>query len=325
MALWHKRISALCAAALAAALFSPAPGRAAEKLVMTFVQGNAVYWDIDVAIEKGFLAAEGFAPEIVAMQSSPGGIQEAVGHSVHFAGGSPEPVIDAYERGATDLGFLAAPVRGVDWTFNVRPEIKAVADLKGKTIGVSAIRGGEAELTRKILAEKGLKRGDYDMLLVGVSPLKLAALERGSIAAAALLQPSGLIAASQGFPTLIDFSEIETYPYPTYAVGRAWAHEGEHGRRVSRALVKAEQWLADPANRAEAVAILRKYAKRDEKLLQQTYDMFFVRHKIMVTDGKVDLAGIGRLLAILEEEGDVKGKPDPGKYMIPASDGGLSF
>jgi hypothetical protein len=64
----------LLAALLGAALLSVgqlhAQGPTPEKLVISYVPGNAIYWDIDVAIEKGFFKDEGFAPEVVIFQSS---------------------------------------------------------------------------------------------------------------------------------------------------------------------------------------------------------------------------------------------------------------
>lgn len=313
----------LCLAVLASTALPPAVA-AGDKLAISYAQANAVYWNLDVAIERGFLRDEGFEPERIAMQSSPGSIQEAVGQSVQLAAASPEPLINAVERGAADLGILMAPTRKVDWTLNVRPEIKQISDLKGKRVGVSVIKGGEAWLTRELLEKAGLHRGEYTFLQAGISPLKLAALERGSIAAAVLLQPSGMLAEAGGFPALLTFTGMESYPYPIYAVSRGWAHEREHGVRLSRAIVNANRWLADRANRGDAVAILQKYTKQDPKLLDQTYEMFFVKDDIYVLDGKVDLAGLARLLKGMAADGDVKGDPDPRKYMIAAADGGLS-
>jgi hypothetical protein len=65
----------LLAALLGATLSSAGPLRAQapspEKLVISYVPGNAIYWEIDVAIEKGFFKDEAFAPEVVIFQSSP--------------------------------------------------------------------------------------------------------------------------------------------------------------------------------------------------------------------------------------------------------------
>ena len=50
---------------------------------------------------------------------------------------------------------------------------------------------------RRLVAARGLTPKDYQVLQVGISPLKLAALKRGSIAASVLLQPSASLASAR--------------------------------------------------------------------------------------------------------------------------------
>jgi hypothetical protein len=62
------RIATMASAILLGSLFEVGPLsaqdlRRPEKLVISYVPGEAIYWDIDVAIEKGFFKDEGFAPE----------------------------------------------------------------------------------------------------------------------------------------------------------------------------------------------------------------------------------------------------------------------
>ena len=85
--------SRLAAALLLATLVGASPLRAQqaspEKLVISYVPGNAIYWDIDVAIEKGFFKSEGFAPEVVIFQSSPQSIQLLVAGCLLYTSPSP--------------------------------------------------------------------------------------------------------------------------------------------------------------------------------------------------------------------------------------------
>lgn len=296
---------------------------AADSLVLSYVTGNAIYWDLDVARDRGFFREEGFDPSFVALQSSPSGIQQVLAGAVTLSASSPEPSIDAYERGGTDLGIIAAPSAGVDWTLNVRPDIKSLADLNGKRIGVSAMKGGEPLLLRQLLSKAGLSPKDYTLIQIGVSPLKLSALNKGSIDAAPLLPPSGLVAANNGLPVIADFSEIPGYPYPVYNVSRKWAREDNRGKRVSRAIVRAQVWLHDPANKAEAIAIFRKYTKQSEDIAEKAYQLYFGPKGIFLKNGAVDLSGLRRLLTAMKEEGGLKGEIKAEKYVIAREYGGL--
>src|SRR3984893_7885342 len=94
------RIAGMAGALLLASLFGAGSLRAQElrppeKLVNSYVPGNAIYWDIDVAIEKSFFKDEGFAPEVVIFQSSPQSIQLLVAGEVQLAGAQPEALLAA--------------------------------------------------------------------------------------------------------------------------------------------------------------------------------------------------------------------------------------
>lgn len=321
------RLVAASAVLWAAFLFQPgtvAAETAPEKLAISVAVGNAIYWDVFCAVENGFFKEEGFSPEYVTMNSSTNSTQNLVAGAVNLQGGSPEPVLDAVERGA-EIGILVAASAKANGPFIVRPEIASFADLKGKTIGVSAPKGGEMWMLQKLLAQNGLPPGQYDTIPVGLSPAKFAALERGAIAGAILLEPSGQLAISNGYHLLSDFWVLDTYPYPTYAVARAWAREDHQGLRAARAIVKGQRWLNDPADHAAAVAILEKATKQKPAVAEATYKELIESQHFFVADGKVDLQGITRLIGAMREQGDIKGNPDPKKYMIAPEDGGLSF
>lgn len=308
----------------AVALLGAAPANAAaENLAISVAVGNAIYWDVFVAVERGFFKAEGFDPHYVSMTSSTNSTQNLVAGAVNLQGGSPEPMVDAVERGG-QIGILCAASKRSSGLLMVQPDIKKPADLKGKRLGVSALKGGEMRELRELLSRNGVTPHDYQVIQIGISPVKYAALQRGSIAGAVLLQPSAMVAEKNGFHALLSFWSVESYPYPVYAVGRAWAHAEQHGQRVSRAIAKAHAWLIDPANRAAAVAILQKTTRRSHEIADGTYQQMIATDHFFVPGAKVEIAGISRLLDEMRKEGDLKGHPDPKKFLIPASDGGLS-
>lgn len=301
-------IATIAGLLLAAAAALPAP--AAEELRITYAAPNAIYWDTDIALEKGYFKAEGFEPKIIPLQSSVSSTQQLLSGDTHLSGGSPEPIIQAYMRGASDVALLTAGCNKVDWFFVVTPDIKTMADLKGKKIGVSAMRGGESTLVRQMLDRAGLKYGtDYTFIQVGISPLKYAAMIKGSIAGAALFQPSGYLALSKGMKELVDMSELAAYPFPIFAVSRKWAAAGDRAARVIRALHKAQTFLHDPANRKEATAILAKYTKAAPGLAEKTVAYYLDKAKLYNTDTKLDRAGLARLVDIMIEQQLLAKKP----------------
>ena len=321
------RLLAVAALLLGAAL--PVGTKAAEAgatpLILGYVNANSVYWDLDVAIDHDFFRNEGFAPEIVPPQSSPQAIQLLISRSIDLAAAQPEPLIAAVTRGANEIAAFAAPNDRPDWFLNVRPEIKSWADLKGKTLGVSALRVGEFWLTRRLLAAQGLTQADWNVIQVGTSPSKFAALQKGSIAGAVLFQPLAQQAVKDGFPKLAAYDTVGRYPPILYVVSRQWATKNGNGARLGRVIERAHAWLQDPKNRDEAIASLARHTKRDADILGSIYDLYFVTGKIFSRNGAVDKAAMGQLVSLMVENGEIPqaAAPRPGQYLIQVENGGL--
>jgi len=307
------------------AAIEPVQSVQAEELRLTYARPNAVYWDIDVAIEKGFFKAEGFETKSIRLQSSVGSTQALIAGTTHLAATNPEPVIASYERGAKDNAIFLAPVTGLAWSFVGAKGVNSFADLKGKKIGVSALKGGESSLIEALAAKHGLKRSDYSYIRIGITPLKFKALKSGGIGAAVLFQPTGLLAISTGMTNLANFSELTAYPYPIYAVNKSWAMANNHGARLARAIIKAQKFINNPANKAEAKAILAKYTKKTPAIVEATYQLFLHQAKTFNNDGHIDKAGIERLVKQMVKGKILKSAPAGGvdKYILPLSKVGL--
>lgn len=326
MVLTRRRFMATAAAAATATVVvtKPAVAQGAQKTVISFVPGNSIYWNIDVAVEKGLFKEAGFDPELTAIQSSPHSIQQAIIGASHIAVGQPETFVAAVERGGTVLGAMAAPMNRADWALNVQPDIKSLKDLKGKVIGVSALRNAEVWMTTQMLDKAGLKKGEYDYKVVGVSPQKVAALKSGSIAATILFQPSAELAVKEGYPALATYGGIRAYPSILYVINKEWAAKDNSGTRLAGVIRKSHDWLWNPANKEEAISILMKYTKRDKDILEKVYAMYFTGQKIYSRTGEIELAGLNTALADMATDGLITSPAPPAaKYVLDKNLGGL--
>ncbi|HEY2228527.1 MAG TPA: ABC transporter substrate-binding protein [Xanthobacteraceae bacterium] len=324
------RPAKIAGAILLTALFGAGPLYAQdvrqEKLVVSYVPGNAIYWDIDTAIEKGFFKDEGFAPEVVIFQSSPQSIQLLVAGEVQLAGAQPEALLAAVVHGSKGFAVISSPAERPDWLLVGRPDIKALTDLKGKYFGTGGLQLGENWWTWKALAKAGVAPTDFSMLVVGTSAQKFAALKRGSIAFTVLFQPTAQLALAEGMSALYRFSDGEAFASILYSVAATWAQQADHGQRLQRALRRAHDWLYDPLNRAEAIAILQKYTKRAPDLLAPIYDLYVAKDAILSRDGAVITADIDKVIAQMAENGAIPPgtKVSPDLYLLPKQFGGLA-
>ncbi len=325
MALTRRGFVAATAATFV--LAKPAVLRASDPLVISTVPANSIHWVHDVAVEKGFFKQVGFEPQIATLQSSPQSIQLAIGGAYQVATSQPEPFVAAVERGAQALAAISAPMNRADWTLNGAPGVRGLADLKGKVIGVSSLRTSEVWLTTQLLERNGLRKGEFDFLTAGTSPAKVTALQKGSLAAAVLYQPTAELAATQGLQVLARYGDLRSYPPILYVVNREWAAKDGAGKRVAEAIQRGHEWLWDPANRAEAIRILAKYTHREQALLERVYEDYFVTGMIYAKRGEIELAGFDLALADMARDGEIIKPPAPSatKYVLPRELGGLSI
>lgn len=293
-----------------------------EELLIGFAAPNQVYSAVYVAIDQGFFADEGFDAEVVLTQSSTGAVQQAAAGSVQFAGATPDAAIFGMEQGAP-VTIVSSTIKGSPLSVVGGPDVTEWEDLRGQTIGVSALKGGEIALLRQLLSEHGLEEGDdYDVIVSGATPAKAAALNEGSVAAAVLFSPTDFALEAQGFNILGSTAELETadqMPLIVYLVNDDWVGDDDRGERLGRVLVRANAWLQDPANRDEAVEIFAAAADQAPEHVAATYELWFDEFGIGTPDGQVTPEEIRTTLEMMAADGDVpEPLPDPGEFIDPS-------
>jgi ABC-type nitrate/sulfonate/bicarbonate transport system substrate-binding protein len=303
-------LSLACGLALLGANAMQAPGARAqemETLHFSYPESNAFYWDFDVAREKGYFKDEKFELSHVTGAGTPQVIQMLISGDLQLVTPQPDALLIANSRGGKDLAVIAQPALMPDWILVGKKGIKDIKDLKGQILGLSALNGSEHKLAEQVLAEHGVKKGEFSVIVAGLTPAKYAALQTGSVAAAVLYQPTAQLALKEGFPDLYRFTKLKAaYPPSYYAVNRKWAAEKNHGERILRVLKRSHDFLWDPKNKAEAISILKKYTKRDEALLEKIYEQYFVTDKLYSRDAKVSVTGMQTIIDEMVERGDLK-------------------
>lgn len=261
-------------AALAALLILALPAGAAERVVSGTLGGQAPLWPFYIAMDKGFLAAEGIDLEINFAPSPAQVIQQLTAGSIDVAisVGSDEPVL-AIDKGAS-LAIVRIIGERPPYAVIAKPAIKTLADLKGKTIA----SGSSVDITdaylRRMMGAVGLKPGDYDTLAGGVAAARYAALQAGAADAAMVLPPLNFRAEKAGFRTIALAADyVQDFPFTAMAVLRPWAEAHKDAvRRIIAATDKSVAWFDDPANREAAIEILVKVGKAGREDAEASYD-----------------------------------------------------
>ena len=97
--------------------------------------------------------------------------------------------------------------------------------------------------------------------------------------AALLTQPFDFHAEAQGYRKLLDIGAYgKEYGFLTVLARPQWLRDNpDTARGYLRALAAAVDWLYDPANRDEAIAILARETKLDPAIATKTYNYYIRR------------------------------------------------
>ncbi|MGB6341362.1 MAG: ABC transporter substrate-binding protein, partial [Xanthobacteraceae bacterium] len=140
---------------------------------------------------------------------------------------STESVIaDAYNGGVFRL--VAGNSQRPPHFIIAQPEIKTLADLKGKLMGVVSMHEGTTFFVPDIAKKAGLNPGDIRIEAVGGSPTRMRLLKERKIDAGMQPYPLSYEADAQGFSNLGPVADIvPDYQFSAVIVDEDWARANE--------------------------------------------------------------------------------------------------
>jgi ABC-type nitrate/sulfonate/bicarbonate transport system substrate-binding protein len=188
--------------------------------------------------------------------------------------------------------------------FFVQGDIKSFGDLRGRILVVDATDTAYALQVKKILAQHGLKEGDYTLKPVGAGVFRLKAMmEDKSNAGGILNLPFTVQAEQAGMKSLGRTTDL-LGPYQAagaYAM-RAWAQQNrETLERYLASYIEAVRWVRAPANKAENISILMDKLKLPNNVAGRTYEQLLDPAFGFTPDAKFDQVGYRNLMTLRAE------------------------
>ncbi|MFG1479138.1 ABC transporter substrate-binding protein [Xanthobacter sp. V4C-4] len=298
---------ALLGAPTAFAQTAPAPVR---PLTYGYISSTAYYWDVFAAIELGFAKEAGLDITATRIDSASQAIQTLVTGAVDIVSVPAELVIAAAEKGG-DVKAIGTETRRTSFSLVAQGDIRGYADLKGKAIAVTQLNEAAATMVRQLLKKNGLEADDYQLVALGATPNRFAALQNGGVAAALLSQPIDFKAVADGKVKLGDTADAFTGPYIVFAATGTWlkSHPEEAARFLAAAR-RGAQWLYDHKNRQAAIDILVKAIKSSPEDAAKTYDFYFGPDRVISPDLALTAADLKPYLDIRKSTDDPAGFVD---------------
>jgi NitT/TauT family transport system substrate-binding protein len=203
-----------------------------------------------------------------------------------------------------------------------QPEIKTLADLKGKTVLVDAPNTAYALQMKKIMLLGGVDPKDVQMKTGVTTPRRLQAMQDDKTLAATMLDPGSAARARRaGFNVLGTVpKDIGRYQSTGAFVLRKWAKE--HSDLLVRfiaANIEAQRWLMDPANKDKVIALFTS-DRQSPEIAAATYERQMHGLNGWTKDAQFDVEGFKNVLKIRADvEGSWGGKPPAPEKFYDAS------
>lgn len=252
----------------------------------------------------GFFAAEGLDVELVYTRGGSAALQALNGGAVDYAATAFDAAMNAFAKGADIVRFATTgrlPLFALATSPGNAPKIQGLKDLRGKTIGVSALGNADHAIALFLLAEAGVPGNEVRFATLGTNLYH--ALRLGQIDAGMVQEPALSLLEDQGARVIFNGMEIEDarrylggpYEFMGVAVRRDEVEKRrEEMKRLAAALAQGLKYV-QKAPVEELVNALPKelIAGGDREALGRTLKRY--RASLYPTEVTIDVAACERV------------------------------
>ena len=261
-------------AIIAALLAWAAPADTADKIRIGYsgaTVSNAMLWVTD---EGKLFQKNGIDPQIFYLQTTLGQTAMIAGEiDMCVYSGS---LLSSARLQGVDVVMVTSFLNKPLYRLVVRSEIKTVADLKGKRLGITRFGTVTDSMSRLLIGKLGLDPDkDVSYVQVGDVPVLLASLSTGRIIDGAIIQPPYYLkAVASGMRVLVNMQEMDL---PVQQTGlnttqRFIAKNPDIARRVVKSVIEGIHLMrTNPAVAKRALS--KRMQIKDEKEIDDTYQL----------------------------------------------------
>ena len=279
----RRRMACSVLVCLIVSLFAVEPARAVENVRVAYPSMSTSVFCLIIAQKEGYLKEEGLDAQLLSIRGEIA-IRTTLAGEVDFF---------------TNAGSaLAAAVRGVPvkivtvfqdkpgWDLIAQPDIKSVAQLRGKNIAVMSPEGSLAVVAREILRKNGIDpTKDVNLVTMGGDEVRFPALQTKSIQATLFNTAMSLKAQKEGFTKLAMASDYANLIEGGLSTSNDRIKQGpDKIFRFIRAALKGLNFFV--AKREPSIKYMTEALRmNDRELINAIYD---IQAKLVLRDGFTD-------------------------------------
>ena len=278
-------------------------------------------WPLWMAMQRGTFTAMGVDVDFDVTRTEPLTLQYLASNSIDVAIATPGIALTAVEAGAR-VAVIGGLQNRMTYYLVGRPEVRTLADLRGRSVGVDQVRGALPAIAKALMAPSGLvAEQDYEFRVTGAQSERYAALSADQTAATILAPPFDSRARAEGYNVLADtLRDLPPLQWNVYMVERGWAEAHRDALAGFLAALRVSaQWLYDPANREEAIARLVAELNVDEPILRGDYTFLVEQNQVFSRDANFDRQGVEGYLTMFASEGMIPSPAPPLERYVDTS------
>ena len=242
-----------------------------EKLRVAMASISTSQVNLWVPLDIGLFKKHRLDVDLVFISGAPIVNAALLSGEVAIAQGGPAPSIQTNLKGAGTYIILGNTNR-FPYQLVVAPNIKEVADLKGKRFAIARIGAADHSAVLFVLPRLGLQpEKDLSLIAVGAVPSRFAAFVNGSVAATLLIPPETTKARELGFRVLTNFMDIDVdfQQNAIYTTKSFIDRKTDALRRFVMAYSEGIHYIH--TNPKGTQQIMKKYLKGDDKAIEEAY------------------------------------------------------
>ena len=241
------------------------------------VGGSGFHIPSYVAIDKGFLKAEGLDANFIAATAGVL-VRATIAKEIEFTpipGGGSEAML----KGAPLVFFVGESLIS-QWTLTTTPDMKRVEDLKGKTLGLG--RPGSADYSEIVVTlakHFNMQPGkDYKVIAFTGEPDRIAALIQGSIQGGVLSFPHAARAEKEGMKILMRTGDYIPRLGGTFLAHKDFIKEKRDVvKKFTRGMIKTIDYIK--SEKKGTMEVIQKYFEiKDAKVVESIYNQVYDKY-----------------------------------------------
>jgi NitT/TauT family transport system substrate-binding protein len=262
------------------------PAMAADRVKLALPAKSMGYLPVFIALQRGFFKDEAIDIEIPMMLPQ-------LAHNALMSG---EVDYHGVADSALRLAAKGAPLKAIffgamrpNYFMMAKPQVKTVAELRGKYIGMVRF-GDTVELaTRIALTREGLDpQKDAIPIMIGLPTTRIAALAAGSIDATIAVPPDNVLLRQKGFRELLFLGDAVEFPSNGFATtDRQLTEKRDLTKRTLRAVYRGLMFARERPD--DSIQIIEREWKVDNPVARESYASLA---KSFSRDGTASDAGI---------------------------------